>query len=775
MSIPTTPTKAPYSPGVMSMIPLYYVGWADSLLSPSERKLIQSKIDQLPFLSDSDKTLLLSWSNPAQPPSDKLFKQWVQLLKNAAAGMPEDTRISLAQLGIEMARKSEISQQDRQLWQHPQTREALEQLEQALAVPNLISFRNVLLPGQQLKHTHQTGPSFDVNAMTHLLDGRFHDLCVKMRVLLSDPAFRLQTLRDKDEYRTQILEWCQLLAVQGLGALSYPKKYGGQDDMGAYCTVFELLGYHDLSLTIKFGVQFGLFGGSVLWLGTDKHHDQYLKDIGTLNLPGCFAMTETGHGSNVRGLETTATYDPQSDEILIHTSTESAGKEYIGNALHSKIATVFAQLIVNNENQGVHAVLVPLRDAQHQLLPGIRVVDNGYKLGLNGIDNGRIWFDQVRVPRHNLLDRFGSIDKNGQYTSPILSQAKRFFSMLGTLVGGRVCVPKAGLSATKVGLSIAIKYALRRRQFAPNEGEAETLLLDYPSHQRRLMPLLAKTYALHFALSWLTERYVKRTEEDIREVETLAAALKSYSSWFTTQSLQECREACGGKGYLAENRFADLKADTDIFTTFEGDNTVLMQLVAKGLLSEMRKEFHDEGFRAVIRFVIDQISTNVTELNPIIIRKTDTEHLLDAEFHLNAFQYRDHRNLVVVSQRMRNLLKKRIDPYDAFLRCQNQLLVLANAYAERIVLERFQLVVANCKQAELQIALQLLCNLFALSTLEYHKGWYLEQEYMSGGKTKAIRRLIDRLCLDASKEALALVDAFAIPEACLAAPIALNE
>ena len=272
-------------------------------------------------------------------------------------------------------------------------------------------------------------------------------------------------------------------------------------DMGSYVVVFEMLGYHDLSLAIKFGVHFGLFGGSVLALGTKKHHDKYLKDIGTMALPGCFAMTETNHGSNVRELKTTATYDKATDEIIINTPTEDDGKEYIGNALHGEMASVFAQLIVNGESHGVHAILVRLRDKDGNHMPGVRTADCGYKVGLNGVDNGRIWFDNVRVPRENLLDRFGSIDDDGNYASSIANPAKRFFTMLGTLVGGRVSVPRAGLSATKTALTIAIKYALKRRQFAPNKNEPESLLLDYPTHQRRLMPRLAKTYALDFALS----------------------------------------------------------------------------------------------------------------------------------------------------------------------------------------------------------------------------------------------------------------------------------
>ena len=176
----------------------------------------------------------------------------------------------------------------------------------------------------------------------------------------------------------------------------------------------------------------------------------------------------------------------------------------------------------------------------------------------------------------------------------------------------------------------------------------------------------------------------------MRQVETKAAGLKAIATWHATSTLQECREACGGKGYLYENRFADLKADTEIFTTFEGDNIVLMQLVAKGLLSEFKQQLHDDGYRAILKIVMTKISTRILDKNPIAIRKTDAKHLLDPEFHLNAFGYRQQKLLVTVSQRMRKLIRRRVNPYDAFLRCQTHMVVLGHAYVDYLILQEYQ-------------------------------------------------------------------------------------
>src|SRR6478736_4262604 len=595
------------------------------------------------------------------------------------------------------------------------------------------------------------------------------------KAVIADPKFKYVSPGDLPAYREKVLEWCRHLASQGFGSMAFPKEYGGQNDMAGYFAVMEALSYHDLSLVIKFGVQFGLWGMSVYFLGTERHHKKYLKDIGTLELPGCFAMTETNHGSNVKGIETTATYDHATKTIIIHTPTIQAKKEYIGNAaVHGQAATVFAKLIIDGKDYGVSAFVVPLRDKNGKTLPGITIEDCGRKMGLNGVDNGKIEFKNVVIPKDNMLDRFSSITDDGKFASPITSDNRRFFTMLGTLVGGRIGIPRSGLSAVKSGLTIAIRYGDQRRQFGP-DGGGEVPILNYRSHQRRLMPLLANAYALHFSLQYLTKRFLNRKEEEMQEIEALAAGLKSFSTWNTTQTLQECRECCGGKGYLSENRIDRLKNDSEIYTTFEGDNTVLMQLVAKSRLTEFKQEFSSMGLFGAINYVTEQAATSITEKNPFAIRNTDEEHLLDPDFQLHAFRYRERDILVSAAKRLKRHISEGMDSFDAFNVAQHHLVNVGFAYVERVVLEQFQAAVKNTKDAGCRTALERLCNLFALSQIEKNRGWYLEQDYMEGVKTKAIRKLMNQLCWDVRQEAVPLVDAFRIPDALLSAPIALRD
>ena len=245
---------------------------------------------------------------------------------------------------------------------------------------------------------------------------------------------------------------------------------------------------------------------------------------------------------------------PSTHEFVIDTPVERARKEFIGNAAcHGRMAAVFAQLIVDGEPHGVHALAVPLRDDQGNLVPGVEIEDCGEKLGLNGVDNGMIWFRKVRVPREALLNRYGNVTADGAYESPIEDANKRFFTMLGTLVQGRVCISAGSLSAAKTALTIAIRYGLRRRQFGP-AGKMEVPVLDYRTQQRRLMPRLAKTFALHFAQQELSAKFDKVfsdpsvSDRDRRQLESLAAGMKAVATWHSIDTIQQCRGVLWRRG-----------------------------------------------------------------------------------------------------------------------------------------------------------------------------------------------------------------------------------
>ncbi|WP_347058939.1 acyl-CoA dehydrogenase [Blastococcus sp. HT6-30] len=641
-------------------------------------------------------------------------------------------------------------------------------------------------------------PTVDPARLQEALDGRWAHVRRDARENLHDPEMLPVYGETMAEARERVTRMTRTLAESGRVTLGFPKEFGGEADAGGSVTSIEMLAFVDLSLMVKAGVQWGLFGGAVQLLGTRRHHEAYLRDIMSYDLPGCFAMTETGHGSDVQQLRTTCTYDPATQTFDLHTPHQAARKDYIGNAAQDgRMAVVFAQLVTQGKNHGVHAWLVPIRDEDGNPMPGVTIGDDGPKAGLLGVDNGRLTFDHVSVPRDMLLDRYGQVAEDGTYTSSIENETRRFFTMLGTLVRGRVSVGGSAASATKLALDIAVRYGNARRQFAAPGEEREIVINDYLVHQRKLLPALAKTYALHFAQAELVstmhdvqtavhEHGQQIDEQAQRELESRAAGLKVAQTWHATNTIQMCREACGGAGYLQENRLPHLKADTDVFTTFEGDNTVLLQLVAKGLLTGYRDTFGSLDGWGRIGFVADMVRETVLErtaaraliqrLVDAVPGRDDEVPMLDRGWQLKMFEFREKHTLEGAIRRLRkNSTTPGMAPFDMFNDVQDHVLKTARTHIDRIVLEAFVEGVDRATDPDVGTLLDRVCDLYALSTIEEDKAWFLEHGQLTPGRAKALTATVNGLLKELRPHITTLVDAFAIPAGWKAAAILEEE
>ncbi|MGF3057493.1 acyl-CoA dehydrogenase [Microbacterium sp. YY-01] len=629
----------------------------------------------------------------------------------------------------------------------------------------------------------------DVDAVGEQLMGTWADVRRQAREMIKDPAFWRDDSLGMDEHRERVLTQLHLLVENNAVHRAFPKRFGGEENNGANIAGFEELVAADPSLQIKSGVQWGLFGSAVLQLGTEEHHDKWLPGIMNLSIPGAFAMTEIGHGSDVASVGTTATYDPDTEEFVIHTPFRGATKEFLGNAaLHGIAATVFAQLITNGVNHGVHCFYVPLCDDEGNDLPGITREDDGLKGGLNGIDNGRLSFDSVRIPRTNLLNRYGNVAIDGTYTSDIDSPGRRFFTMLGTLVQGRVSLDGAASWASALGLYIAITYATQRRQFAGVDGQ-ETVLLDYGKHQRRLLPRLATTYAQIFAHDEFLQKFdavfsgTSTSDQDREDLETLAAALKPLSTWHALDTLQECREACGGAGFMFENRFVGLRADLDIYVTFEGDNNVLLQLVGKRLLTDYAKQLKGKDPAALAAFAVGQTAGKVfhgaglRRLGQAVTDFGSTAR--SVELGLRAQQ--QHELLADRVQQMVADIAGRLhgggklSPEEAaavFNENQAQLIEAARAHGELLQWEAFTDAVERTRDDDSRQVLTWLRDLFGLQLIEKHLAWHIINGRLSTQRAAAVSRYIDRLCTRLRPHALDLVNAFGYEPEHVRAPLA---
>ncbi|KAB1216524.1 Acyl-coenzyme A oxidase 3, peroxisomal [Morella rubra] len=560
----------------------------------------------------------------------------------------------------------------------------------------------------------------------------------------------------------------------------------------------EVIGIYDHSLAIKLGVHFflcliefdfGRFkrvgteysflflplhllvaenrGGAIQFFGTKSHHEKWLRDTENYEVKGCFAMTELGHGSNVRGIETVTTYDSNTGEFIINTPCESAQKYWIGGAAkHATHTIVFSQLSINGKNQGVHAFITQIRDADGNVCPNIRIADCGHKIGLNGVDNGRIWFNNVRVPRENLLNSVADVSQDGQYLSAIEDPVQRFAAFLAPLTVGRVNIAVAAIYSSKTSLAIAIRYSLTRRAFSVTPNGPEVLLLDYPSHQRRLLPLLAKTYAMSFAGNDLKKIYVKRTPESNKMIHVFSSAFKATFTWHNMRTLQECREACGGQGLKTENRVGHLKGEYDVQSTFEGDNNILMQQVSKALHGEyIAAKKRSRPFKGL----------GLEHMNspcPIIPSQLTSSDLRSSQFQTDAFCLRERDLLNRFATEVLKHQAQGQSKEHAFNLSYELAEDLGRAFSQRTILQMFIEAEATVPSGSLKDILSLLRSMYALIFFEEDAA-FLRYGYLSTDNADAVRKEVTKLCSELRPHALALVNSFGIPDSFLG-PIAFN-
>ena len=362
-----------------------------------------------------------------------------------------------------------------------------------------------------------------------------------------------------------------------------------------------------MSAGVKIGAQLALYAGSLINLGTKKHQD-WARRAFRLEDFGCFLLTEIGHGSNVRGILTRATYDPQTRGFVLHTPHETGAKFWIGSlAETANMGVVFAQLHVDGRNEGVHAFLVELRDAQGRPKPGVSIGDCGTKMGINGADNGWARFDSVQLGADSLLDKYSWFDREGKFRSKIASKGKRFVAQISALSGGRLGIASSACLGLLMAQGIALRFCSVRRQFGNRDG-AEEVLTEYPlvhlKLARRLSSAIVYFQSCNFVYREMGHLDASAVmDARVREIHALISFLKTASSWSMKRGFAEARELCGGHGYSVHSNLPVLINDHEVHVTWEGANDVLLQQTCKTLLEEFRAfraggkvEFKSLGF-----------------------------------------------------------------------------------------------------------------------------------------------------------------------------------
>ncbi|KAF3668201.1 hypothetical protein T459_00658 [Capsicum annuum] len=507
-------------------------------------------------------------------------------------------------------------------------------------------------------------------------------------------------------------------------------------------------------------LHWGMFIPAIKGQGTDEQQKKWLPLAQKMQLIGCYAQTELGHGSNVQGLETTATFDPQTDEFVIHSPTLTSSKWWPGGlGKVSTHAVVYARLITDGKDYGINGFIVQLRSLEdHKPLPGVTVGDIGMKFGngaYNSMDNGVLRFDHVRIPRDQMLMRVSQVTKEGKY---VQSDVPRQL-LYGTMVYVRQTIVADASLAMSRAVCIATRYSAVRRQFGSQNGGQETQVIDYKTQQNRLFPLLASAYAFRFVGEWLKWLYTDVTQRlqandfsTLPEAHACTAGLKSLTTSATADGIEECRKLCGGHGYLCSSGLPELFAVYVPACTYEGDNVVLQLQVARFLMKTVSQL--GTGTKPV------GTTSYMGRIEYLMQCRSDVKQAMDwmkPSAIVEAYEARAARMSVACAKR----LSKFDNQEEGFAELAADLVEAAVAHCQLIVVSKFvEKLQQDIPGKGVKQQLEVLCGIYSLYLLHKHQGDFLGTGYITSKQASLANDQLRALYSKLRPNAISLVDAF---------------
>ncbi|PIO71962.1 acyl-CoA dehydrogenase, middle domain protein [Teladorsagia circumcincta] len=492
----------------------------------------------------------------------------------------------------------------------------------------------------------------------------------------------------------------------------------------------------------------------------DEQLDEWLSLAIARGIIGTYAQTELGHGTNLKNLETTATYDPKTEEFVINSPTITAAKWWPGAlGKSSNYAVVVAQLYTQGVCHGPHPFIVQLRDLEtHKPLKGVRVGDIGPKFGFNSSDNGFLLFDNYRIPRQNMLMRYSKVERDGTYVAPKHSKLG-----YGTMVFVRSIMIKDQATQLAAAACIATRYSAIRRQGEIEQGAGEVQILDYQTQQFRLMPQLARAFAFMFAAYEIRDMYMKVTEQLthgnvdlLPEIHALSSGLKSVVSWEAAQGIEQCRLACGGHGYSLASAFPEIYAYSVGGCTYEGENIVMLLQVARFLMKAAEEVRTGNARLATICAYLakpDAAHSNFKTWQTY----SDSDIVQDFEHVARKQVFRAYDTL--------KRHQRETSTEEAWNRASIELCKASRMHVRLYLIRTFLEKVATAPDASLRTPLTDLTRLYAFDMITASQGEFLKGGYMSESQAEGIRDGIYR-CLERLRpNAVSLVDSWDFDDA----------
>ena len=425
---------------------------------------------------------------------------------------------------------------------------------------------------------------------------QYRAICAELAKDKDFRSYSPNTCDDRDEARNHT----NLLLKKILQRFKFSTE-NYDDQFWLQLGAFDGVGMVNSALATKVAVHTFLYAKTIFVLGSERHKILAQRAFEGRDL-GCFALTEITHGSNVQGCITTAKFDEQLDSFIINTPHERGIKFWIGNAAQTaNMSVVLANLIVKGKDYGIHCFVVQIRDDEHEVMPGVQIIDCGAKMGIHGVDNGILNFRNVIIPRENLLDKVTQVDKDGNVESLFAKKEKRFAVQLSSLSDGRIKAGLTGLTTGMLELTVAARFTAMHRQYGSDEDKyKEQIMLNYPLIQNNIIPYYAKCLVPYFMgvhVGDLWSKNYKRVfdpkDQSVKEMHALISIYKPVCSWYQLKTGISAMHSCENFGFMQANGICGRIEDAHVNATWEGDNTVLLIQTTQFILSNLGK--HAKG------------------------------------------------------------------------------------------------------------------------------------------------------------------------------------
>ncbi|GMF12628.1 unnamed protein product [Phytophthora lilii] len=491
--------------------------------------------------------------------------------------------------------------------------------------------------------------------------------------------------------------------------------------------------------------------------GDDEQRAKWLPLARTYKILGAYAQTELGHGSNVQGIETVATYDKATQEFIIDSPTLTSRKWWPGGlGKTANHAIVHARLFLDGKDVGVQAFLVQIRSMEdHQPLPGIEVGDIGPKLGFNAIDNGYCAFHKIRVPRENMMMRYAKVLPDGTFVKP-KSDKLVYLTMVHVRAN---LVENFALTMAKAA-TITTRFSAARIQGRTPDNKGEFQVLDYQNQQHKLFPFIAISYAAKFAARDMMARHdaaveiVKSGNGDFAaKLATLHAVSSGLKAWLAekvSDGVESCRRLCGGHGFTQSGNLAHLFNEIVGANTFEGTFDVLVQQHARYLLKALSGAKTLDDSEPATRFLA---KFKVLCDPKLRCSGPASEAFGDLNLLVEAFEVRAARVLLALAKQM----KATNNDGNA---CMVLMSRVSTAHAELMLLEALANGVSSFPPGREQHSVAQLCSLFGAWLVTQSIGDFRQHDYLSSSQVDLVRDQLVCLLPIVRKNCVLLTDAW---------------